>query len=167
MTLRWLPLRFRLNKVTSIKFSDSSRKYHFKRILLQNSLKSLLGSGSFNFCWIGANFKPFSKTLMSVSVNTRLLKLKMVSEQRYLENLLSVAVTLFFWCMKVSNIFLCTLGLTTALSEVLRNSFKIFKTSASSSFNPSDMLTLLEEFCTTDLSVQRLGRDGGSSEKKN
>ena len=32
--------------------------------------------------------------------------------------------------------------------------------------NPSDILTLLEEFCTTDVSVQRLGGDCGSSEKK-
>ena len=87
----------------------------------------------------------------------------MVSEQKYPDNLLSVVVTFFFWCIKVSNLFLCTLGLTEASSEVLRNSFNIFKTSLSSSSNPTDMLTLLEEFCTTDVSVQRLGGDGGSS----
>ena len=63
----------------------------------------------------------------------------------------SVVVTFFFVCIKVPNLFLCTLGLTEASSKVLRNSFKIFKTSLSSSSNPSDMLTLLEEFCTTDV----------------
>ena len=90
----------------------------------------------------------------------------MVSEQRYPSNLLSVVVTFFFWCIKLSNLFICTLGLTEASSEVLRNSFKILKTSFSSSSNPSDLLTRLEEFCTTDISVQRLGGDGGSSQKE-
>ena len=92
--------------------------------------------------------------------------LKMVFEQKCPDNLLPVVVTLFFWCIKVSNLFLCTLGLTKALSEVLRNLFKIFKTSLSSSSNSSDVVTLLEEFCTTDVSVQRLGGDGGLSEKE-
>ena len=77
----------------------------------------------------------------------------MVSEQKYPDNLLSVAVTLFFWCIKVSNLFLYSLRLTEASSEVLRNSFKIFRTSLLSSSKPSDVLTLLEEFCTTDVSI--------------
>ena len=70
--------------------------------------------------------------------------------------------TLFFCCIKVSSLFLCSLELTDASSEVLRNSFKIFKTSLSSLSNPSDILTLLGEFCTTDVSGQRLGGDSGS-----
>ena len=76
-----------------------------------------------------------------------------------------MVATLFFCCIKVSNLFLCSLGLTDASFEVLRNSFKIFKTSLSSLSNPSDILTLLEEFCTTDVSIQRLGGNSGSSEK--
>ena len=76
----------------------------------------------------------------------------MVSEQKYPDNLLFVAATFFFWFIKVSNVFLCSLGLTEASFEVLTNSFKFFKTSLSSSSNPSDMLTLLEEFCKTDVS---------------
>ena len=68
-------LDFRLNTGTSVKFSDSNRKCYFKRILLQNSLKSLFSSGWFNFL-----------------------------------------------------LFLCTVGLTEASFEVLRNSSKIFKT---------------------------------------
>ena len=90
----------------------------------------------------------------------------MVSEQKYPDNLLSVVVKLFFCCINVSNLFLCSLGLTEASSEVLRNSFKIFKTSLLSSSNPSDILTLLEVFCATDISVQRLVGDGGFSEKE-
>ena len=159
-------LDFRLNTGTSLKFSDSSLKCHFKPIFPQNPLKSLLTSDWFSFFWIGAKSRPFSKTLISVLVSTRLLTLKMVSEQKCPDNLLTAVVTLFFWCIKVSNLFLCTLGLTEASSEVLRNSFKIFKTSLSSSYNPSDVVTLIEEFCMTDVSVQRLGRDGGLSEKE-
>ena len=162
MTLRWLPPR--LNTGTSLKFSDSSQKCHFKPILLQNSLKSLLSSGSFNFFWIGVKSRPFFKTLISVSVNTWLLKLKMVSEQKYPENLLSVVVTIFFWCIKVSNLFLC-INIRTDWSFIwsVEKLNQDFKTSLSSSSNSTDMLTLLEEFCTTDASVQRLGGDGGSS----
>ena len=74
----------------------------------------------------------------------------MVSEQKYPGSLLSVAVSLFFWDIKVSNLFLCSLGLTEDSSQVLRNSFKMFKISLSSSPNPSDILTLLEEFCAAN-----------------
>ena len=91
----------------------------------------------------------------------------MVSEQKYPGNLLSVVVTLFFQRVKVSNLFLFPLGLTEASSEVLRNSFNIFfKSSLLSSSNPSDILTLPEDFCTTEVSVKRLGGDGGFSEKE-
>ena len=89
----------------------------------------------------------------------------MVSEQKYSDNLLSVVVTFFYRCVKVSNLFLCTSGLTEASSELLRNPFKIFKNSSSFS-NLSDMLTLFEEFCTTYVSVRRLDGDGGYSEKE-
>ena len=88
----------------------------------------------------------------------------MVSEQKYRNNVLSVAVTFFFLVYKS---ILCSLGLIEASSEVLKNSFKIFKTPLSSSSNPSDMLTLLEEFCTTHVSVQRLGGGIVSSQQKN
>ena len=42
----------------------------------------------------------------------------------------------------------------------------MFKISLSSSSNPSDILALFEEFCTTDVSVKSLGGDYGSSEKE-
>ena len=98
-------LYFELNTGTSLKFSDPSRKWHFKRIFLQNSLESPFTSGLFNFFYIGAKYRPFSKTLISVSVKTGKCKLKMVSEQKYLGNLLSVVVTFFFWCIKKSTYF--------------------------------------------------------------
>ena len=77
----------------------------------------------------------------------------MTSKQKYPDNLLSVVVTFFFGCIEVAILFLRLLGLTKASFEVFRNSVKTFKTSLSSSFNPSEMLTLLEEFGTTDISV--------------
>ena len=86
----------------------------------------------------------------------------MVSKQKYPGSILTTFVTLVFWCIKVSNVFLCSWRLTEASSKVLRNPFKIFKIFLSSSSNPSDILTLLEEFCATD--VQMLCGDGGSSE---
>ena len=155
-----------VNTSTSLKFSDSFWKCYFKCILLQNSLQSLVSSDSFNFFLVGEQSRSFSKTLISASVGTWLLKLNIVSEQKYPHNLLSVFVTLFFWCIKVSNLFLCSWGLIEVSSKVFRNSFKIFKISLSSSSNPQDIVTLLEEFCTTDVLLRRLGGNGGSSERE-
>ena len=86
----------------------------------------------------------------------------MVSKQKYPDSILTTFVRLVFWCIKVSNVFLCYWGLTEASSKVLRNSFKIFKIFLSSSSNPSDILKLLEEFGAAY--VQMLCGDGGSSE---
>ena len=74
----------------------------------------------------------------------------MVSKQKYPDSILTTFVTLVFWCIKVSNLFLCSWKLTEASSKVLRNPIKIFKK------------YLLEEFCAMD--VQMLCGDGGSSE---
>ena len=51
---------------------------HFKRMDWQNSLKSLLNSGS--LFWIGAKLSSFSSILMSVSLSTLLIKLNTVSD---------------------------------------------------------------------------------------
>ena len=56
-------------------FVGSSLKYHFVLMRLQNSLKSVRNSGSLIIFCIGAKFKPFSKTVISVSVRILLLKL--------------------------------------------------------------------------------------------
>ena len=63
-------------------FVGSSLKYHFVLMRLQNSLKSVRNSGSLILFCIGAKFKPFSKTLISVSVRILLLKLNTASEQK-------------------------------------------------------------------------------------
>ena len=78
--------------------SGSSPKYHLRRILLQKSLKSDLSSGSLIFLWMGAQSNPFSNILIFASDKTLLLKLKMVSEQKYSDNLDSSVVTdVLFW----------------------------------------------------------------------
>ena len=75
-------LDFVENAGVSLNSYVSSRKYHFKRILLQNLLKSSLSSGSLIFRCIGPKSSPFSNTLISGIGNTRWLRLKIVSEQR-------------------------------------------------------------------------------------
>ena len=71
------------NAGISLKLSEGSfRKWHFISIRLQNSSKSCLNSGSLNFTCIGAKSSPFSKTLISTSDSTLLLKLKIVWERK-------------------------------------------------------------------------------------
>ena len=68
----------------SLEFSDNSlQKCHLYRILQENS-KYFLISGSFNNFWMGTKSSPFSKTLISLSVRTFLLKLKTDLEKKYL-----------------------------------------------------------------------------------
>ena len=50
-------------------------------ILLENSSKSFLSSGSFKDFWIGAKSNPFSKTWISIFESTLWLRLRTVLEQ--------------------------------------------------------------------------------------
>ena len=89
-------LDFIENAGVSLNSCCSSQKYHFKRRLLKKSLKSCLSSGLLIWSCIGAKSNLFSNILISVSVNTLWLKLKIVSEQNYPVNLLSDVMRLFW-----------------------------------------------------------------------
>ena len=62
-------------------------KYHLSLMRLQKSLKSLRNSGSFNFFCIDAKSGPFSRTFISVSVRTFLLRWKTISDTKLSDNL--------------------------------------------------------------------------------
>ena len=114
MTLEWVSRRLRRKRWYFIKiFGDFISKMPFYFHSLQNSLKSLLSSGSFTFLWNGTKSNPFSRTLISLSDRTLPLKLKTVSEQKQPLSLLSgitsheeseLIVQLLFWSSsKISN----------------------------------------------------------------
>ena len=63
-------------------FEGLFQKCHFICIRLQNSSKSCFNSGSLTFLCISTKCNHFSKTLISSSDSTLLLKLKLVSEQK-------------------------------------------------------------------------------------
>ena len=77
-------------------FTKLKKLYHFKRSLLQKSLKSCLSSASLIWSCVGAKSNLSSNILISVSVNTLWLRLKIVSEQNYPVNLLSDVMRLFW-----------------------------------------------------------------------
>ena len=88
---------FRLDFAENARVSQNyCRSYHFNRMLLQKSLKSYLSSGSLFLRCRGAKSNPFSNILTSASVNTRSLRLKIVSEENYLVNLLSDVIWIFW-----------------------------------------------------------------------
>ena len=89
-------LDFAENAGVSLNYCRSSQKYHFNCMLLQKSLKSYLSSGSLILRCRGAKSNPFSNILISASVNTRSLRLKIVSEENYLVNLLSDVIWIFW-----------------------------------------------------------------------
>ena len=75
-------LDFAENAGVSLNYCRSSQKYHFNCMLLQKSLKSYLSSDSLILRCRGAKSNPFSNILIPASVNTRPLRLKIVSEEK-------------------------------------------------------------------------------------
>ena len=89
-------LDFAENAGVSLNYCRSSQKYHFNCMLLQKSLKSYLSSDSLILRCRGAKSNPFSNILISASVNTWSLRLKIVSEENYPVNLLSDVIWIFW-----------------------------------------------------------------------
>ena len=121
------------NAGVSVNSCASTRKYHFERILLQNSLKSCLCFGSFIFRCIGAKSSSFSNILIFAYVNTLWLRLKIVSELRYCVKLLSDGVQLF-WKVTL-NCFLMPQDLLSDSSERFNKSSSIYNITPSTSLS--------------------------------
>ena len=146
------------NAGVSLNSCVSSRKYHFKCILLQKSLKSCLSSGSLIFCCIGAKSSPFSNTSISASVNIRWLRLNIISKQKYAINLLS-DVLQPFWKDSLT-CFLILWDLFSDFSERFNKSSSICNISPStSSFKVICLLKQSEELLEVEVSLQSLGGD--------
>ena len=100
MTLRWTPLRFRID----IRYISKIRGRFIVKIPLSSYPsaklhKALLNSGSLIFLCTRAQSNHFSRILISVSVRIFQLKLNTVSEQKYLNNLPSLVTdTRFLKC---------------------------------------------------------------------
>ena len=153
-------LDFVENAGVSLNSCRSSQKYHFKRMLLQKSLKFYLSSGSLILRCRGAKSNPFSNILISASVNTQWLRLKIISEENYPVNLLS-DVMWIFWKDSLT----CSLIPWDVYPDPSKrfnkstNICNIFPSTFPSKF--ACLLKQYEEFLAVEVSLQILGGDVG------
>ena len=107
MRHRWFPGRFGWKNIRFTKFwSCSFSKCHLVLILWQNSSKSLRNSGSFIlFCIVAKSYPSFS-IRVSVSVKTFRLRLKTVSEQKYISKRSSLVTPYLGYAKEVLMLFL-------------------------------------------------------------
>ena len=153
-------LDFVENAGVSLNSCHSSQNNHFKCILLQKSLKSCLSAGSLIIRCIGTKSNPFSNILISASVNTQWLRLKIISEENYPVNLLS-DVMWIFWKDSLT----CSLIPWDIYPDPSKrfnkssNICNIFPSTFPSKF--ACLLKQYEEFLAVEVSLQILGGDVG------